>query len=72
MSVTIDIPKNIDAVLHQRSREEHIDTISVLKHWKNTMLKQVLVMIDSPGELRPPKKRRSLKKGGLEMKRLES
>ena len=31
MSVTIDIPKNIDMVLHQRSREEHIDTISVLK-----------------------------------------
>jgi predicted HTH domain antitoxin len=31
MSVTIDIPKNIDMVLNQRSLEEHIDTISVLK-----------------------------------------
>lgn len=31
MSVTIDVPKNIDMILHQRSREEHIDKISVLK-----------------------------------------
>lgn len=31
MSVTIDLPKNIDMILNQRSREEHIDTISVLK-----------------------------------------
>ncbi len=31
MSVTIDIPRNIDMILNQRSREEHIDTISVLK-----------------------------------------
>ena len=31
MTVTIDIPKNIDIILDQRSREEHIDKISVLK-----------------------------------------
>lgn len=31
MSVTIDLPKNIDIILHRRSKEEHIDTISVLK-----------------------------------------
>jgi len=31
MGITIDIPKNIDVVLNQRAREEHIDKISVLK-----------------------------------------
>jgi hypothetical protein len=31
MSVAIDIPKNIDMILQQRSREEHIDKISVLE-----------------------------------------
>jgi hypothetical protein len=31
MSITIDVPKNIDNILDLRSREEHIDRISVLK-----------------------------------------
>jgi hypothetical protein len=31
MSITIDIPKNIDRVLDMRSREEHVDKVSVLK-----------------------------------------
>ena len=31
MSITIDIPKNIDRVLEMRSREEHVDKVSVLK-----------------------------------------
>ena len=31
MSVTIDVPKNIDRILDMRSHEEHIDKISVLK-----------------------------------------
>lgn len=31
MSITIDIPENIEIILNQRSREEHIDKISVLK-----------------------------------------
>lgn len=31
MSVTIDIPENIDMILIQRSRDEHIDKMSVLK-----------------------------------------
>lgn len=31
MSVTIDVPKNIDLILDMRSHEEHIDKISVLK-----------------------------------------
>lgn len=31
MSITIDIPKNIDRVLEMRSREEYVDKISVLK-----------------------------------------
>jgi len=31
MNITIDITKNIDTILDLRSREEHIDRISVLK-----------------------------------------
>jgi len=31
MSITIDVPKNIDLILDMRSREEHIGKISVLK-----------------------------------------
>lgn len=31
MSITIDIPKNIDRILDMRSREEHVDKVSVLK-----------------------------------------
>ena len=31
MSITIDIPKNIDRILDMRSREQHVDKISVLK-----------------------------------------
>ena len=31
MSITIDMPKNIDRVLEMRSREEHVDKVSVLK-----------------------------------------
>lgn len=31
MSITIDIPKNIDRVLDMRSREEHVDKVSLLK-----------------------------------------
>ena len=31
MSITIDIPKSIDCVLEMRSREEHVDKVSVLK-----------------------------------------
>ncbi|TFH43904.1 MAG: hypothetical protein E4G94_04230 [ANME-2 cluster archaeon] len=31
MSITIDIPQNIDLILDQRAREEHIDKISVMK-----------------------------------------
>lgn len=31
MSITIDVPKNIDNILDMRSRDEHIDRISVLK-----------------------------------------
>ena len=31
MSITIDVPKNIENILDLRSREEHIDKISVLK-----------------------------------------
>ena len=31
MSITIDIPKNIDRVPEMRSREEHVDKVSVLK-----------------------------------------
>ena len=31
MSITIDILKSIDRVLEMRSREEHVDKISVLK-----------------------------------------
>ena len=34
MSVTIDVPKNIDRILDMRSHEEHID--------KNSVLKQIL------------------------------
>lgn len=31
MSIMIDVPKNIENILDMRSREEHIDRISVLK-----------------------------------------
>ena len=31
MSITIDIPYNIDLILDQRAREEHIDKVSVMK-----------------------------------------
>jgi predicted HTH domain antitoxin len=31
MSVAIDLPKNIEIILDQRAREEHIDRISVLR-----------------------------------------
>ena len=31
MSITIDVPKNIENILDLRSREEHIDRMSVLK-----------------------------------------
>lgn len=31
MSITIDIPHNIDLILDQRAREEHIDKVSVMK-----------------------------------------
>lgn len=31
MSITIDVPKNIENILDLRSREEHIDRVSVLK-----------------------------------------
>ena len=31
MSITIDIPKNIDRVPEMRSHEEHVDKVSVLK-----------------------------------------
>jgi len=31
MSITIDVPKNIDNILDMRSKEEHIDRLSVLK-----------------------------------------
>ena len=31
MSITIDMPKNIEDILDLRSKEEHIDRVSVLK-----------------------------------------
>lgn len=31
MNIAIDIPKNIETILDQRAREEHIDRISILK-----------------------------------------
>ena len=31
MSITIDIPQNIDQILDQRARDEHIDKVSVMK-----------------------------------------
>ncbi|MBC2702339.1 MAG: hypothetical protein HF976_13220 [ANME-2 cluster archaeon] len=31
MSITIDVPKNMENILDLRSREEHIDRVSVLK-----------------------------------------
>ena len=31
MGITIDIPYNIDLILDQRAREEHIDKVSVMK-----------------------------------------
>ena len=30
MSITIDVPKSIDSILDQRSREEHLDKVSAL------------------------------------------
>lgn len=30
MSITIEVPKNIDSILNQRSREEHFDKVSAL------------------------------------------
>ncbi len=31
MSITIEVPKSIDSILDQRSREEHLDKVSALQ-----------------------------------------
>jgi len=51
MSVTIDIPKNIDIILHQRSKEEHIDEISVLKKMIREGAESYLVNQYSSGKI---------------------
>lgn len=51
MSITIDVPKNIDNILDLRSREEHIDRISVLKQMLWDGVESYLVNQYSSGKL---------------------
>lgn len=51
MSITIDVPKNIDNILDLRSREEHIDRISVLKQMLWDGVESYLVNQYSSGKI---------------------
>ncbi len=51
MSITIDVPKNIDNILDLRSREEHLDRISVLKQMLWDGVESYLVNQYSSGKI---------------------
>jgi len=51
MSITIDVPKNIDNILGLRSREEHIGRISVLKQMLWDGVKSYIVNQYSSGKI---------------------
>lgn len=51
MSIIIDIPKNIEDVLELRSREEHIDRISVLKQMLWDGVESYLIAQHSSGKI---------------------
>jgi predicted HTH domain antitoxin len=51
MTITVDIPKNIEIILDQRSREEHIDKISVLKRMLHEGAESYLVDRYSSGRI---------------------
>lgn len=51
MTVTLDIPTNIDIILNLRSREEHIDKMSVLRQLLHEGVETYLVQSYSNGKI---------------------
>lgn len=51
MTITIDIPKNIEANLNQRAKDEHIDNVLVLKQLLREGTKSYLVYQYSSGRI---------------------
>lgn len=51
MTVTLDIPANIDQILNLRSREEHLDKMSVLRQLLHEGVETYLVHSYSNGKI---------------------
>lgn len=51
MTVTLDIPANVDQILNLRSREEHLDKMSVLRQLLHEGVETYLVHSYSNGKI---------------------